>query len=345
LTLAVGFAAVRFGRRALLIAATLLMIATGLGFTLETRFWPLVLIGFIGTLNPSSGDVSLFLPLEQALLAEAVTDRSRTSAFAFYSLMGGLAGAAGALAAGLPELLQRFFAMPLDTALQAMFAFYAVLGLASYHLYRRKLPATLDSHRRGPSVLLGPSKRIVLTLAGVFCIDSFAGGLVIQSLLALWLLEHFGLSLVTAGAIFFWSGLLQAISYPTSAALARRIGLINTMVFTHLPANACLIALPFAPDLEIAVALLFVRAFLSQMDVPARSSYVMAVVTPAERPAAASMTLLPRSLAAAAAPLFAGWLLSLAAYGWALVLAGVMKAGYDLLMLLLFRQHKPPEER
>ena len=344
LTLAVGFVAERFGRRALLIAATLLMIGTGIGFMLETQFWPLVLIGFVGTLNPSSGDVSLFLPLEQALLAGAVPDKSRTAAFAFYALVGGLSIAAGALATGIPELLQRLLPIRFDTSLQAMFALYAVLGLVSYHLYRR-MPASLDSRRGGARVPLGPSRRTVLTLAALFCIDSFASGLFIQSLLALWLFQHFGLSLATAGAIFFSVGLLQAVSYPTSAVIARRIGLINTMVFTHLPANACLIALPFAPTLWVAVALLFARAFLSQMDVPARTSYVMAVVTPPERPAAASVTLVPRSLAAAAGPLVAGWLLSVAAFGWALVLAGALKTLYDLLMLYRFRRLKPPEER
>ncbi|HZT51515.1 MAG TPA: MFS transporter [Stellaceae bacterium] len=345
LTLAVGFVSERFGRRTLLIVATLLMIGTGLGFTLVTDFWPLLAIAFIGTLNPSSGDVSLFLPLEQALLAGAVKDEDRTAAFAGYALVGGLAGAAGALATGAPELLQRLTRVPLDTALQAMFAFYALLGLVTYHLYRRRLPASLDHGRGGPRVPLGPSRRVVLTLAGIFCIDAFAGGLVIQSLLALWLYEHFGLSLAAAGAIFFWSGLLQAMSYPTAALLARRIGLVNTMVFTHLPANGCLAALPFAPGLGVAVVLLFVRAFLSQMDVPTRTSYVMAVVTPPERAAAASITLLPRSLAAAAGPLVAGSLLSMAAFGWALVLAGGLKAAYDLIMLFLFRRHRPPEER
>ena len=176
LTLAVGFTAHRFGHRALLIAATLLMMATGIGFTLETRFWPLVLIGFVGTLNPSSGDVSLFLPLEQALLAETVSDRSRTAVFTAYSLVASLVAAMGALAAGLPELLP----LSLLGALQAMFALYALLGVATYFLYRR-LPPRLDRQRSAPAPPLGPSRNIVLALAALFSLDAFGGGFTVKS--------------------------------------------------------------------------------------------------------------------------------------------------------------------
>jgi MFS family permease len=343
-TLGVGLVAQRLGRRALLIGATLLMIATGLAFLFETRFWPLLVIAFIGTLNPSSGDVSLFLPLEQALLAEAVPDRRRTFVFALYSLMGSLGAALGALAAGLPALLRQATTLDTVTALQSMFALYTLFGLAIYFLYRR-LPATLDARPAQATAPLGPSRRIVYGLAALFSLDSLGGGLVVQSLLALWLFERFGLSLAAAGQIFFWTGLLTSVSYFAAVRLAQRIGLVNTMAFTHLPANACLAALPFAPSLWVAIALLLMRGLLSQMDVPARSSYVMAVVTPAERPAAASVTALPRSLAAAIGPLISGYLLALSPFGWPLVLAGALKGVYDLLLLALFRHHRPPEER
>lgn len=343
LTLAVGFAAPVYGRRHMLVAATLLMIATGIGFMLETRFWPLVVIGFVGTLNPSSGDVSLFLPLEHAALADIVPDRSRTAIFAYYGVVGALVGALGSLAAGVPELMRGMLPVSLETALQAMFALYTLLGLASYYLYRH-LPPTLDRKRVVRTAPLGPSRAIVLRLAAVFCLDAFAGGMVIQSLLALWLFERFGLTLAAAGTIFFWMGVLSAASAPVSAVLAKRIGLVNTMVFTHLPAQACMIALAFAPNLAVAVALLLVRSFLAQMDVPARTSYVMAMVTPEERPAAAGITLVPRSLAAAAGPVVAGYLLSLAAFPAALLLGGGLKIVYDVLMLMLFRRHRPPEE-
>ena len=344
LTIIVGLTAHRVGRRSLLVIASVIMIGTGIGFLLERDLWPLVAIAFLGTLNPSPGDVSVFYPLEQALLAESAPAQNRTSAFAMYSLVGSLVAALGALAAGLPELLHEQLSLDLLTALQAMFAVYTVLGLVTYHLYRR-LPATLDRREAVASSPLGPSKRIVFTLAALFSLDSFGGGLVVQSLLALWLFQHFGLSLVAAGSIFFWAGLFTALSYLAAVRLSRRFGLVNTMVFTHLPANFCMIALPFAPNLTIAIALLLVRAALSQMDVPTRSSYVMAVVTPPERAAAASVTALPRSLASAVAPMLSGWLFALSPFGWPLIAAGGLKAVYDVLLLVLFQHHKPPEEQ
>jgi MFS family permease len=344
LTLLVGFIAHRFGHRLLLLAATVMMVGTGVGFALETRFWPLVLIGFVGTLNPSSGDVSLFLPLEQAMLAESVSDKSRTSVFAAYSLVGSLVAALGALAAGLPELAIGLLPVDLLKAIQAMFALYALLGFASYMLYRR-LPERREQSRASPPQPLGPSRRIVLVLAALFSLDAFGGGFIVQSLLALWLFKRFGLTLAEAGTFFFWSGVLAAFSYLAAARIARRIGLINTMVFTHLPSNLLLIAVPFAPSLWLAMLLLLLRAALSSMDVPARTSYVMAVVTPPERAAAASVTSVPRSLAAAAAPSLAGYLLLLSPFGWSLVAAGALKAIYDLLLLAMFRHRRPPEER
>jgi MFS family permease len=206
------------------------------------------------------------------------------------------------------------------------------------------LPASLDRREDRAAGALGPSRRIVFTLAALFSLDSFGSGLIVQSLLAFWLYRRFGLSLETAGAIFFWSGVFTSLSYIVATKLSRRIGLIRTMVFTHLPANLCIIALAFAPNLGVAIPLLLVRAALSQMDVPTRSSYVMAVVTPAER-AAASITALPRSLASSLAPLLAGWIFSLSPFAWPLIAAGVLKVIYDLLLLILFQSHRPPEEQ
>jgi MFS family permease len=343
LTLLVGFRAHRHAPRLLLVAATLLMIGTGVGFTLETRFWPLVVIGFVGTLNPSSGDVSLFLPLEQAMLADAVSDRSRTAVFAAYSLVGSLVAALGSLAAGLPELAVAAGAASLLRAVQGMFALYALLGFASYFLYRR-LPERPPHRAAAPAVPLGPSRGIVLTLAALFSLDAFGGGFIVQSMLALWLFQRYGLSLAAAGVFFFWSGLLAAASYLAASRIALRIGLVNTMVFTHLPSNLLLMLAPFAPSLPIALALLLMRSALSSMDVPTRTSYVMAVVTPAERAAAASVTSVPRSLAAAASPVVSGYLLALSVFGWPLVAAGGLKVVYDLLLLMMFRHRRPPEE-
>lgn len=188
------------------------------------------------------------------------------------------------------------------------------------------------------------SKKIVYTLAALFSLDSFGGGFVVQSLLALWLFQRFHLSVATAGTIFFWAGVLSAGSFPVAVWLANRIGLVNTMVFTHLPSNLFLILVPFMPNLPLAITLLLARSALSQMDVPTRNSYVMAVVTPAERPAAASVTSVPRSLATAASPLLSGYLLSLTLFGWPLVIGGTLKGMYDLLLLIMFKKVRPPEE-
>jgi hypothetical protein len=192
-----------------------------------------------------------------------------------------------------------------------------------------------------PAAPLGPSRGIVLKLAGLFSIDSFAGGLVINALLALWLFERFGMSLTAAGAFFFWTGTFSAVSQLAAPALAKRIGLINTMVFTHIPASLCLIGAAFAPRLELALALLLARSLLSQMDVPARSAYVMSVVTPAERPAAASFTAVPRSLASAASPSLAGALFAAGLMSAPLVACGVLKIAYDLALFAAFRKVAP----
>jgi MFS family permease len=331
MTLAIGFVTHRLHPRPLLLAGAALMGLTGVAVAVATGFWPLLLIAAVGTINPSSGDVSFFLPLEQALLASAVEPARRTALFARFSLVGALAAAGGALFAGLAE----------HVAVEAFFLLYGALGLVVLALYLRLPPLVAEE---GPRVPLGPSRGRVFTLAALFSIDAFGGGLVVQSLLALWLFERFELSIVTAGTIFFWTGVLSAFSYPVAAWLAARIGLVETMVFTHLPANFFLVLTPFAPSLPVAIGLLLARAALSSMDVPARTSYVMAVVTPPERAAAASLTAVPRSLAAAIGPLIAGQLLAVSSFGWPLVLGGVLKAGYDLLLLAMFRAVRPPEE-
>jgi predicted MFS family arabinose efflux permease len=343
LTLSVGLSAHRFNGRALLLAASALMALTGLAFAMADDFWPLLLIAFVGTLNPSAGDVSLFLPLEQAELARAVADRDRTAMFARYSFIGSAAGAVGALAAGAPELLGRELGIGLMPALQAVFLLYGIVGVLAFLLYRR-LPSGAGETTEHAPMPLTRSRRIVLTLAALFSLDAFAGGFVVQSLLALWLFDRFGLSLATAGAVFFWTGVLSAVSYFVAVWIAKRIGLVNTMVFTHLPANVCLVLVPFMPSLAPAILLLMIRSALSQMDVPTRTSYVMAVVSPGERAAAAGVTAVPRSLAAAGSPMIAGLLLSLSGFGWPLVIGGGLKIVYDLLLLAMFRRLRPPEE-
>jgi MFS family permease len=342
LTLAVGLAGHRFPAKRLLFAACVLMGATGLAFSQAHAFWVLAVVGFVGTLNPSGGDVSAFLPLEQSLLAHAGAPSQRTYLFARYTLSGAMAGALGALSVGLLIPLRAASGLSQLTLIEGAFAVYGLLGLVSAGLYRSLPDAPVEAD--APRTPLGPSRRNVYGLAALFSLDSFGGGFLVQSLFALWLFRHFGLSLAAAGAFFFWTGALSALSQLAAPPLARRIGLINTMVFTHIPASLCVVAVAFAPNVTVAFALMFVRALLSNMDVPARSSYVMAIVTPAERAAAAGVTNVPRSLASAFSPALAGLLYSLSPFAWPLVIGGALKISYDLLLLWRFEKVRPPEE-
>ena len=344
MTLAVGLLATRYRGRNLLCAASLLMVMTGVAVAAVSDFWPLLLIACVGTLNPSNGDVTVFVPLEHSLLAQATRPESRTALFARYSLIGALVAAFGAQSAVIPDLLARFAGMTTMAALQAMFLLYGALGLAAFALYQGLSPR-LESKPGEQPAPLGKSKRTVYTLAALFSLDAFGGGFAVQSLLALWLYDRFGLSVTAAGTIFFWTGVLTAFSHLAAARLASRIGLVNTMVFTHLPSNVFLILVPLMPNLPLALTFLFLRFALGSMDVPARTSYVMAVVSPPERPAAASVTAVPRSLAAAISPAFAGYLLTLSTFGWPLIICGALKIAYDLTLLAMFRKVKPPEER
>ena len=342
-TLGVGWYAHRFRFRTLLFTAAAFMAGTGLGFAFVTDFWPLLLVALVGTLNPSSGDVSVFLPLEHAVLARVVEDRERTAVFARYSLVGAVAGAFGALAAGVPAWAAQEWGLGERAALQAMFVFYALLAALAALAYRG-LPRAIEPEEKRAPAPLTQSKRRVYTLAALFGIDAFAGGLIAQSMIALWLYQRHGLGPAEVGVIFFCTSILAAISYLLAVRIAGRIGLVNTMVFTHIPANICLVAIPFVDSLGIVVVLMLVRGLLSQMDVPTRSSYVMAIVLPEERPAAASVTTVPRSLASATGPFLAGYLLALSPFGWPLVAAGVTKIAYDLMLLAAFRTVRPPEE-
>ena len=345
-TLAIGFLAPRYHLRTLLLACAALMVVTGIAIPSFQHFVFIAAIAFIGTMNPTTGDIGVHVPLEQAALAHGVSDQDRTRVFARYSLIGALSIAAGALAAGAPDLLVSL-GMGRIGALQAMFYVYAALGLVGALFYARIPRAEVaEVKETAPrATALGPSRRTVYKLAALFSLDSFAGGFTVQSLMALWLFERFDLSLAAASAFFFWSNVLTALSYPVAARLGKRFGLVNTMVFTHIPSSVCLILAAFSPSLTIVLALLLVRSALSQMDVPTRTSYVMAVVTPAERTAAASVTAVPRSLASAISPALSGALLSTSFAGLPLVVCGVLKIVYDLSLLFSFRHIKPPEEK
>ncbi len=338
-TIAVGAIAHRFVPRRVFLAAATLMAATGLGFGALSSLWPLLIVAFVGTLNPSSGDVSVFLPLEQSRLADCAAGAARTALFARYSLIGAVSAALGSLAAAVPMWLHLHTGASALLAMRMMFGLYAVTGIFIWLLYRR-LP-TSPAHARGRTAPLDQSRGIVTRLALLFSVDAFAGGLVVNSLLSLWLMQRFGLSIGAAGQFFFWAGLLSAGSQLVAVPLAGRIGLLNTMVWTHVPASVCLIAAAFTSYLPLTLGLLLVRSALSQMDVPTRTAYVMAVVTPRERAAAASFTAVPRSLAAAVAPSLAGALIGMGWLGTPLVACGVLKITYDLSLLAAFRDVRP----
>ncbi len=342
-TLAIGTWGHRFHHGRMLLGAALLMAATGFAFAASSTFWPLLWVAFVGTLNPSSGDVSVFLPLEHARIAEAADGDARTSLFARYGLMGSLLSAFGALAAALPGFIAaRTGVTPVD-ALRGMFVLYGCIGLLVWLLYRRLPQAHEEAHQ--PPAPLGASRKTVVRLALLFSVDSFAGGLVVNALMALWLFQRFDMSVASAGQFFFWSGLCTAASQLAAPRLARRIGLLNTMVFTHIPASVCLIAAAFVPNVHVALALLIVRSLLSQMDVPARSAFVMSVVTPGERAAAASFTLVSKSLASAAAPSLGGALFAAGMLATPLVACGALKIAYDLAIWRAFRREAGlPEE-
>ena len=330
LTLVAGFRFSRYGARSVLLWSCALMAATGLGFGLATWFWLLLIVGFVGTLNPSGGDVSLFLPTEQAAVAAVTESAERPRVFAVYNLAGALAAAAGALASALPPRLAQHLGWNVARTERLSFLIYVVAAAAAAAVYlqmREGLP--VPAVRSG----LHKSRRVVIRLSLLFSLDSAGGGFVLQSLLVLYLFLRFHLSPAATGATLAATGVLSAFSQLASPRIARRIGLVRTMVYTHLPANICLIAAGLVPNAAAAIALLLVRSALSQMDVPVRQALVMRLVEPEERAAAASMTNVPRSLGAAATPAIAGALLDWSHVGWPLVIAGAMKAAYDLLLL------------
>jgi predicted MFS family arabinose efflux permease len=344
-TLWIGLVSHRLGSRPVLLGASVLMLATGLGFASITSFWPLFAVAVAGTLNPSAGDVSLFLPVEQASLAETVASHDLTAIFSRYNIAGAFAGALGALASGLPAAAVSRLGCSMLVAWRCGFFTYSAIAVITAIIYGSLSPAIESVPPKARTAPLAKSRPTVLKLAALFSLDSMGGGFVIQSLLALWLFRRFNLSAGIAGVFFFFAGLLGALSQFVSSWLAARVGRINTMVYTHLPSNALLILAALMPGVRSTLVCLLVRYSISSMDVPARQSYVMAVVAPEERAAAASVTNVPRSLASAIAPLPAGAMLDLTTFGWPLVCAGALKMVYDFLLLAQFRSLKPADER
>ena len=334
----------RIGRRRMLIVGAVLMAAAGLVFGFTTRMWVLVVAGTIGVISPSGQEVGPFLSIEQAALSQVVADRNRTDVFAWYTLAGSLATALGALAAGIAtHALQTSWA-PVDSY-RAIVIAYAAIGIALAVMFTRLTPASEARATHMSLIGVHRSRGVVLKLSALFALDSFGGGFVVQSLAAYWFYLRFGVDPQTLGALFFGANVLAGISALLASRIANRIGLINTMVLTHLPSNVLLILIPLMPTLPLAALMLLVRFSISQMDVPTRQSYVMAVVDPDERSAASGITGVARTTGAALSPLFAGLLFAQPSLISApFFIAGSLKIAYDLLLFRAFRAVKSREE-
>ena len=334
------------GRKRAFIAFSLLSAVGGAGLALTANFSALLVLMFLGMVNATGADRSAAYALEQAALPGLVSDRQRTWAFSWYHFVLDAGGAAGALAAGLPVLLNRSYGMTILAAYKAVFLGYAGLGVAAAIAYSL-LSRRIETAKAAPSAqkLSPKSKQHVFRLAGLFAIDSFGGGFLTDAVVAYWFFRRFGASEAELGAIFFTVHVLNALSHLGAGWLAQKIGLLKTMVFTHLPSSVFLIAVPFAPNLTIAAALLLARESLVEMDVPTRQSYVAAVVQPHERTFAAGVTNLSRSGFWALGSAIAGALMQGVAFSAPLIAGGGLKIGYDLLLYQKFRHIKPPEER
>jgi len=335
----------RIGRRRILIAGASLMLFAGVLFAVTDKLALLVIAAIIGVISPSGYEVGPFLPVEQAALSQIVPDRTRTEVFAWYNLVGSFATAAGALCGGvLTEVLQQSGSIPLNSY-RTVLILYGVMGVILAALFTQLSPRVEAVRSDGPQTLtrfgLHRSRSIVLKLSTLFGLDAFAGGLVVQSLVAYWFHVRFGVEPAVLGGIFFGANILAGISALAAAWVAARIGLVNTMVFTHLPSNVLLMLVPLMPNLPLAIAVLFARFSISQMDVPARQSYTMAVVAPDERSAAAGITGIARSIGAAISPTIAGAFFSNPLLlGAPFLLAGALKVIYDVLLYRGFRDRR-----
>lgn len=344
----------RIGRRRMLIIGAILMIGAGLAFAFTRNFIFLIVAGTIGVISPSGNEVGPFLPIEQAALSHVVPNNSRTEVFAWYTLAGSMATALGALGGGgVVQLLQKA-SIPALQSYRTVVILYAALGVVLALLFmqlsssaesRVSAGGTAPPSRTKSFLGVDRSRHVVLKLSGLFAIDSFAGGFVIQSFAAYWFYLRFGVEPAKLGAIFFFANIFAGISALFASRLATRIGLVRTMVVTHLPSNVLLILVPLMPNLSLAVLVLLLRFSISQMDVPTRQSYTMAVVPPEERSAAGGIVGVARTAGAAVSPVFAGYLFARPALiSIPFFIAGTLKIVYDLLLYKQFIAVRPPEE-
>ena len=348
-TLIASFYADRLGRKRGLIIYAVLMSVSGLILLFTENYVAMIIAALIGTINVTGSETGAFLSIEQAILPQTVKDiQKRNTIFALYNMVGTFAMSAGILVSGVPNLLQQH-GLDQISSIKPLFAFYSIIGIAvtvTYFLLTREIEPKNTIKRPLTKTLSPKSKNIVGKLSGLFAIDSFAGGFVIQSVVSLWFFTKFGADLVTLSYIFSVAGILTAFSFIAGARIADRIGLINTMVFTHIPSNILLILVGFAPSLPLAIGLYLVRNALSQMDVPTRQSYIVSVVNEDERTVAAGITNVSRNVAQAISPSLTGYILySLPSLAAPFVLGGVMKIIYDISLYLNFRNTKPKDEK
>jgi MFS family permease len=349
-TLFASFYADRIGRRRLLIIYASLMSVSGLIFTITDNYFLLILAAFIGTMNVTGSETGAFLTIEQATLPQTIRNKQMmNTAFALYNMVGTFSMSVGILLSGLPSLLQeQFYGLSQIESIKGLFILYTLLGLfviIIYIMLSRDIEVKQEAKRTIKQTLSPRSKQIVAKLSTLFAVDSFAGGFVIQSVMSLWFFTRFGADLAALSYIFSAANVITALSYIAAAKIADRIGLVNTMVFTHLPSNILLILVAFAPSLQLAVILYLIRMTMSQMDVPTRQSYIVAIVNEDERTAALGLTNVSRNIAQTISPSLFGYIfqssLSLAA---PFVLGGVIKIIYDLALYFNFRNIKPKDE-
>ena len=348
-TLIASFYADRLGRKKTLIIYAVLMSVSGIIFLITENYVAMIIASLIGTINVTGSETGAFLSIEQAIMPQTVKDiQKRNTIFALYNMVGTFAMSAGILVSGVPDLLQQYGLNQINS-IKPLFAFYSIIGIAvtfTYFLLTRDIEPKNTIKRPLTKTLSPKSKNIVGKLSGLFAIDSFAGGFVIQSVVSLWFFTKFGADLVTLSYIFSVAGILTAFSFIAAARIADRIGLINTMVFTHIPSNILLILVGFAPSLPLAIGLYLVRNALSQMDVPTRQSYIVSVVNEDERTAAAGITNVSRNVAQAISPSLMGYILfSLPSLAAPFVLGGVLKIIYDISLYLNFRNTKSENEK
>jgi MFS family permease len=334
----------QFGRRRILMVGAALMALAGVVFAVSDSLILLAAAAVLGTISPSGKEVGPFLSVEQAMLPQTTGDEHRTTIFAAYNLVGSLAGALGALAVSVPSLfglsqLEGYRLLVWGYVFAALILFLLFGSLSLEVEVTGIIPST---KRQGFGV--HRSSGVVAKLATLFAIDSFAGGFIVQSLVAYWFYLRYGVDTKALGSIFFGANFLAALSFLLAAPISKRIGLLNTMVSTHLLSNILLLLVPFMPNLQLTIGVFLVRHLLSQLDVPTRQSYTIAIVDPDERSAAAGITSVARNAAAAVAPAFTGWMLTVPAVGWPFLIAGGLKIVYDLLIFTLFRNVRPPEE-